>query len=168
MPAAFVIKKKKNMDKERLDIDFVNFNEKDFAVYFRRKIACNSKRGRMITEGGFVYSLRNFTFSRNKCYTLMFSSPAGYFRWPMVFTMDLAARENIVIPIGVLLEIFVTPTLGARYVQIMATNESRYQVQCCNCFANTFPSLPWHRKKQNNNTERTIDFRLMRINLCMK
>lgn len=168
MPAAFVIKKKKNMDKERLDIDFVNFNKKDFAVYFRdcsRKDRVQFEKGK---EGGFVYSLRNFTFSRNKCYTLMFSSPAGYFRWPMVFTMDLAARENIVIPIGVLLEIFVTPTLGARYVQIMATNESRYQVQCCNCFANTFPSLPWHRKKQNNNTERTIDFRLMRINLCMK
>lgn len=125
------------------------------------------EKGKDDNDGGFV-SLRNFMFSQNKCYTLMFSSPAGYFRWPMVFTMDLAARENIVIPIGVLLEIFVTPTLGARYVQIMATNGSRYQVQCCNCFANMFLSVPWHRKKQNNNTEGTIDFQLMRINLSMK
>lgn len=47
----------------------------------------------------------------------------------MVFTIDLAARENIVNPVGELLEIFVTPSSSVRHVQIMATNGPGYQVQ---------------------------------------
>lgn len=85
--------------------------------------------------------------------TLMFSSPAWYFRWPIVFTMDLAARENIVIPVGVLLEIFVTPSLGVWHVQI-ATNGSGYQVKRCICFPRSFDSV--HREKQNRSSNEHV------------
>lgn len=67
--------------------------------------------------------------------------------------MDLAARENIVIPVGVLLEIFVTPSLGVWHVQI-ATNGPGYQVKRCICFPRSFDSV--HRKKQNRNSDERV------------
>lgn len=51
------------MDKERLDIDFVNFNKKDFAVYFRdcsRKDRVQFEKGKDDNGGGIRIFLEKF------------------------------------------------------------------------------------------------------------
>ena len=68
----------------------------------------------------------------------------------MVFTMDLVARENIVNPVDVLLEIFLTPSSGVRHVQIMATNGSCYQVKSCICFLRSCENVHRNNKNEKN------------------